>query len=295
MATDPSAKSIRPRRTVSMWPRRTTCSMLRSSSSSQAPRVGALAMVGVTERSMRSMMPASSSRRNRSVKRGRRRRGLHHVGDHAEVDDGIRLDQRPVQHPGLAWPHPADGLGVHPALQQPDAGVGRGLAGADDDVLARSLLPAHEVVDRDHPRTVASPRTSVASPPGCRGRGSERRRSGTAAAPRTAVLTRRARRCGLRGTRSRRGTRPGPTRASGPRAGGRSRRRSSAGRPARGVPPRARAPGSVRRPGPSTRRRRTWTTGAAARTGRRAASDLRLRGVGRRGRRARRRGRSGRR
>ena len=30
------------------------------------PRVGALAMVGVTERSMRSMMPASSRPRNRS-------------------------------------------------------------------------------------------------------------------------------------------------------------------------------------------------------------------------------------
>ena len=66
MATDPSARSILPRRTVSMWPRRTTFSMVRSSSSSQVPRVGALAIVGVTERSMRSMMPASSSRRNRS-------------------------------------------------------------------------------------------------------------------------------------------------------------------------------------------------------------------------------------
>ena len=32
---------------------------------------------------------------------------LHHVGDHAEVDDGIRLDQRPVEHPGIAWAAPS--------------------------------------------------------------------------------------------------------------------------------------------------------------------------------------------
>ncbi|WP_254185820.1 hypothetical protein [Nocardioides panacis] len=63
-ATEPSAKSIRPRRTVSMWPRRTTFSMVRSCSSSHLPRVGALAMVGVTDRSMRNMMPRSSSARN---------------------------------------------------------------------------------------------------------------------------------------------------------------------------------------------------------------------------------------
>ena len=47
--------------------------------------------------------------------------------------------------------------GSTPARQQPDAGVGRGLAGADDDVLARGLLQPHEVVDRDHPRTVGRP------------------------------------------------------------------------------------------------------------------------------------------
>ncbi len=134
--------------------------MPRSSSSSQVPRVGALAMVGVTERSMRSMMPASSSRRNRSSSDAAAPADLHHVGDHAEVDDGIRLDHCPVQHPWIAWPHPADGVGVHVALQQPDAGIGRGLARADDDVLARSLLASHEVIDRDHVGTLrdAEPR-----------------------------------------------------------------------------------------------------------------------------------------
>ena len=44
--------------------------------------------------------------------------------------------------------------GSTPRRQQPDAGIGGGLAGADDDVLARRLLEVHEVVDRDHPGAV---------------------------------------------------------------------------------------------------------------------------------------------
>ena len=77
------------------------------------------------------------------------RGGLQHRRDHAEVDDRVRLDQCAVEHPRVARAHPADRVGVHAAPQQPDAAVGRGLAGAHDDVLAGRLLQVHEVVDRD--------------------------------------------------------------------------------------------------------------------------------------------------
>ena len=64
--TAPSSKVSRPRSTDRTCPRRTTSSTVRSRSSSQVARVGALAIVGSTPRSMRSMTPRSSSRRNSS-------------------------------------------------------------------------------------------------------------------------------------------------------------------------------------------------------------------------------------
>ena len=81
--------------------------------------------------------------------------GAQHRGDHAEEDDGVRLDQCAVEHPRFAGSHPADRTRVHAARQQPDAGIGGGLAGADDDVLAGRLLKVHEVVDRDHAGAVS--------------------------------------------------------------------------------------------------------------------------------------------
>ena len=62
----PSARMSRPRSTSRTCPRRTTCSMLRNNSSSQDASVGVFAIVGITVWSIRSMMPASSRRRNRS-------------------------------------------------------------------------------------------------------------------------------------------------------------------------------------------------------------------------------------
>ncbi len=66
----------------------------------------------------------------------------------------VRLDQRPVQHPRVARPHPADRVGVDAAAQQPDAGVRRGLARAHDDVLAGRSLPRGKVVDRNDARAL---------------------------------------------------------------------------------------------------------------------------------------------
>ena len=62
----PRSRVRRPGSARRRRPSRTTCSMLRSWSSSQVASVGAFAIVGVTEQSMRSMMRASSSRRNKS-------------------------------------------------------------------------------------------------------------------------------------------------------------------------------------------------------------------------------------
>jgi hypothetical protein len=64
---------------------------------------------------------------------------------------GVGDDERPVEHPWLAWTHPADGVRIGTARQEPDADVGRGLAGAHHDVLAGGLVEVHEVVDGDDP------------------------------------------------------------------------------------------------------------------------------------------------
>ena len=131
--------------------------MVRSRSSSHVASVGALAIVGVTRAVDAQHDAGLLEPEEQVVERGRGPGCLHHVGDHAEVDRGIRLDHRPVQHPRVARPHPADRVGVHPTREQPDARVGRGLARPDDDVLARRLLQPGEVVDRYHPRAVGDP------------------------------------------------------------------------------------------------------------------------------------------
>ena len=66
-------------------------------------------------------------------------------------DRRIRLDHPAVHHPRLPRPHPADGVGIDPSGEQPDAGVGRRLARADDDVLARRVLELSEGIHRDDP------------------------------------------------------------------------------------------------------------------------------------------------
>ena len=218
-------------------------------------------------------MPASSSRRNSSSSDAAAPAASHHVGDHAEVDDGVRLDQRPgsastgsrgrtQQIASGSTPRPSSQTQASVAvLPEPTTTYWLGC-----------LLPAHEVVDRDHPGTLghAEPRRRLRRDVG----GEVARVDDPAALGHLEPLPRvdARRRCGRRRSRSRRRTRPGPSRPSGPPARRRSRRRSSAGRPARAGPPRARSPGSVRRRAPSTRRRRRWRPGAAARTGRRRAS-----------------------
>ena len=113
-----------------------------------------MAIVGVTDAVDAQHDAGVLQAEEQVVERGRVLGRLHRVGDHAEEDRGIRLDHGPVQHPRVAGPHPADRVGVHAAREQPDAGVGRGLARPDDDVLARRLLQPGEVVDREHPRVV---------------------------------------------------------------------------------------------------------------------------------------------
>ena len=81
-------------------------------------------------------------------------RSLHRVGGHAQEHRGIGLDHGTVEHPGIARPHPADRVGVDAVRQQPDTGVGRRLARADDHVLPPRLGHAYEVVDFDDRRTV---------------------------------------------------------------------------------------------------------------------------------------------
>ena len=213
------------------------------------------------------------------VQRGRCPGRLHHVGDHAEVDRRDRAGSRArfSIHGSRGRTQQIASGSTPRASSQMQASVAV-LPEPDDDVLARRLLQPHEVVDRDHPRAVGDAERAAASPPGCRGRGSARRRSGTAPAPRTA--RRRSRETKVRSpTYSQPGknsTLPDAEHPVGQQRR-RSRRRSSAGRPARAAPPRARAPASARRRAASTRRRRRRRTGAGARTGRPPASARRRR------------------
>ena len=295
MATDPCARSIRPR--LHRVDVAAAYDVLDGAQLLELPRAeGRRLGHRRRDRAVDAQHDAGVLQPQEQVRQRRRRPGrLHHVGDHAEVDGGIGLDQRPVEHPRVARPHPADRVGVHAARQQPDAGVGRGLARADDDVLARGLLESHEVVDRDHPRAVGDlePRRRLRRDVG----GEVARVDDPAPLRHLEPLTRDARDEGAVAEVLAAGEELDPARRQHPVRQhvvvvGADRR---AGRRARAAPPRARAAGSARRRAPSTRRRRRSTTGAAARTGRPRASGRRRRGDGRRGRRARRRGRSARR
>ncbi len=98
--------------------------------------------------------PGVLQRQEQPLRRRRPRRGLHELGRHAEEDLGVGLDDRPVEHPRVTRADPADRVRVHAAGEQPDAGVGRGLAGSDDHVLRRSRADVHQLVDRQHVHTV---------------------------------------------------------------------------------------------------------------------------------------------
>ena len=131
-----------------MCPSRTTRSMLRKRSSSHWASVGAFAIVGVIERSMRSMTPAASESEEEIVRGGGRDRRLHGVGSHPGEHRGIGLNDRAVEHPRLPRANPADRVRVDPAFQQPDTGVGCRLPGSDDHELRRWGLQPQQLVDR---------------------------------------------------------------------------------------------------------------------------------------------------
>ena len=109
--------------------------------SSHWARVGVLAIVGSTSL----VDPQHHARRlepkEHVVQRWGLGRGFHCVGDHADEDGRVRLDHGAVQHPRVPGAHPADRVRSDAVAEQPDARVGRGLAGADDDVLLRSVRP----------------------------------------------------------------------------------------------------------------------------------------------------------
>ena len=99
-------------------------------------RVGTLAIVGVTDWSIRSITAAPPARRTPGPETWPPL--LPPCGCRAEEHDGIRLDHRPVEHPRLTRPHPTDGIGIDAIVQQPDADVRGGLPCAGDYVLGGS-------------------------------------------------------------------------------------------------------------------------------------------------------------
>ena len=151
----PSSKRTRPGATERTCPRRTTFEIVRSRSISHIAIVGAFAMVGVTV-SIDAEHDSARLEAEEEVVGGlvaSRRRG-HRVGGHAQEDGWIGLHDGAIEHPRIARTDPADRLRIHAVLQQPDAGIRRGLPGADDHVLLRRLIDAGQVVDRDHPGAV---------------------------------------------------------------------------------------------------------------------------------------------
>ena len=64
-----------------------------------------------------------------------------------------RLEVTPVVEPGVAGPHPADPVGLHPVLQQPEARVRGGLAGAEHGIGVARSGGGGEVTDGDEPCT----------------------------------------------------------------------------------------------------------------------------------------------
>ena len=184
--TEPCSRSIRPRLTVVMWPARTTFSMLRSRSSSHVPSVGALAIVGVTDRSMRCMMPASSSRRNSSSNDAASTAAPHHVGDHAQVD-----------RPGRAGSPPGSastGRGGAPSRSRRGRPRARAATRTRRSRSCRTRRSTYWLGDSSVRGRSLTGITRAPSPTpnlggvsaGMSGRGSGHRRRGSARAPRTA-------------------------------------------------------------------------------------------------------------
>ena len=259
--------------------------------------MGVFAMVGVTERSMRSMMPALLQPEEQVVQRRRGLRRLHHVGDHAEVDGRIRLDRAP----GSA----STGRGAAPSRSRPgprpraSSQMHASVAVLPDPTTTYWLgasLRRDEVVDRHHPHAVGDPerRRRLRRDVGGEVAGVDDPAALRHLEP---LARRRARRtCGRRRTRSsaKNSTRPDSSIRSartlvvvGADLG--------RGRPllqARLRPVLLQAAAAEQR---RRRRRRTPRPGAGGRTGTPRASARRRRGGGRPGRRGRRRGRSARR
>ena len=275
----------RPRSTEAMCPRRTTFSIDLSCSSSQR-RQGrrALAIVG-SHRSVDPHHDAGVLEAEEQVVEGGRR-----------APDCMMSAAMPRKTAGSGWTRarssihgsrgsdPADRVGVDALGEQPDAGVGRGLARPDDDVSARRLVQVHEVVDRHDVRAVAHGERRQHL-----GRDARRevvRVDDPARRRHLEPLTRDARDDGaLAVVVAVREELDAARVASSGRDSARSRRGSPTGWHAPAARPQVRSSAACHRPAAWTRRRRRRTPGAGGRTGRPPASAHRPRGGGRRGRR----------
>ena len=122
---------------------------VRSRSSSQAPSVGVLAIVGHDVGSIRSITPAASRRRNRSSSDSAVGGRRHRVGGQPEGHDRVGLDDGAVEHPRIARADPDDPVGSTPLASSHTIAVGGGLPRADDHEARSAPSPsAAELVDR---------------------------------------------------------------------------------------------------------------------------------------------------
>ena len=267
----PGARGRGARRSRSSGPRR-----------ARAARASAsLAIVAITVGSMRSITPASSSRRKKSsgdvAAAAERRTPATMPLPHQRVG----LHHGAVDHPGITGSHPADRVRVDAVLQQPEARVSRGLAGADDHVAATAP-------SRGRTRSLTA--TTRAPSPTSNGGGVV---AGMVGARYVASTTRAdaGTSYSLPDTVE---TEPpiadvlaAPEELDAPGHDHPGQRALEVvhdlrrGRPLVQPLLRARRPASGRRRAASTRRRRTRTPGAAGRTGTRRASARPMRGAGR--------------
>ena len=229
-------------------------------------------MVGVTDRSMRSITPASSKRQNKSSGDAASAAACTRVRRHPDEDSRVWLDHRAVEHPRIAGPHPTDRVWINPVVEQPDARIGSGLSRTDDHVLRGRATKLDQFVDGHDVRPVGN---------------AERRRrrcrylrgqvAGVHHAPPAANLVTLVR-IGATRTDPRRGSRssgrrtPFRTQASARAAPGRSTRRSPAPSLARASRLRARPAGCAPRRAASRPRRRTRMPGGGGQRGRRPAN-----------------------
>ena len=130
---------------------RTTCSTVRTASSSRRLTVAARNASGSTAGSIRRSNPASSSRRAKSLAVLGGRRGLDpsRLEPHERADELERLREGAVELPRVAPADPADPVGVDARLEQPHAGVDRGLAAPDQREAVGGLGEIDEPVGRD--------------------------------------------------------------------------------------------------------------------------------------------------